>query len=142
MAFQDRAQFQRQWILFGGEAHVVQFNVAAQGNRPLVGLAYPEMHFRAAAGVFIVTIIQYGGTKVLADFEMLEDAVGRLQRFVNLIGIYGFMSQLTGRRGDAVGVQFELKLMLGCGVDRVDLDFVKIDRARIRGARQQPPNSK
>src|SRR5581483_1397548 len=108
-------------MLLGLKPHVLQFDIAADLQEPVLGLRDPEVNLGARARVFVVAVAQLRRAQVLADLEPVEQSVARLESLMDLIGIDRFMSPLSGGGGGGVGMQFEREVMNRSRLDPVDL---------------------
>ncbi len=100
--FHNRAKFKRKRIFLGRAPHVIQFDIAAETDRPVVGCRHPEVYLGAAARILVIAIIELGGGKILADFDMVSQTVSGLDRLVNLVRTNLLVSFSSGRSGYAI----------------------------------------
>src|ERR1700730_9970538 len=104
--FNNRAQFQRQWLIFRRAPQIIQFDIAAELERPKVGRRNSEMAFSAASRVFIVAIAELGSGKILANLNVRRQAICAFQRFMDLIGSKLCVGFGAGRTYYAIRMKF------------------------------------
>ena len=125
--FRDRPQLQRERIFLRREAHVAEFDVAAESDRPIESLRNPEMTLGARAGIFVIARIELRRCEVLSDFQPLQDAVGRLERFVDLVRVERLFRFNAGRRIDGIRMELERQMAGRRRMRVVNLNLVEID---------------
>src|ERR1022692_3564581 len=86
------------------------------------------MNLAARAGVFVMPVVELRGAEILADLEIRQQPVGGFDSLVNLMRVDLTFGFAANGGGGAVGMKFDLQMILRIGFRWVDLDFVKVDR--------------